>query len=94
MTHVNGIQPTAAPKAIEQVQSANATNPVAQPTSIADVVEISPAAILAAKVHQLPEVRVDLVKRVKAEIAQGTYETSERIEVATDRIMADLPGTE
>jgi len=39
------------------------------------------------KVRQLPDIRHDLVKRVKAEIAAGTYETPERIDAAIDRLM-------
>jgi negative regulator of flagellin synthesis FlgM len=56
------------------------------------VVEISTAAKLAAKIHELPDVRADLVAQVKAEIQAGTYETPEKIDAAIDRLMDDLLG--
>jgi negative regulator of flagellin synthesis FlgM len=75
------------------------TNPAlpsapAQPTNdIADVVEISSAAALAAKVQQIPEVRAELVARVRREVEAGTYETPERIDAAIDKLLDDLfPG--
>ena len=55
-----------------------------------DSVEISTAAKLAMRVRDIPDVRADLVARVKAEIVAGTYETSERIEIAIDRLLEDL----
>ncbi len=60
----------------------------AQQTS--DSVEISTAAKLAIKVRDIPDVRVDLVAGVKAEIVAGTYETSERLEITIDRLLEDL----
>ncbi len=54
------------------------------------MVEISTAAALAEKVRQIPDVRAELVARVKDEIAAGTYETPERIDAAVDRLMEDL----
>lgn len=55
-----------------------------------DVVEISVAARLAAKLRQMPEVRAELVERVKAEIKKGTYETREKLDMAVDRLMEEL----
>ena len=77
---------------------AQGPDPVARPENAApaeaartgDVIEISTAARLAAAVQELPDVRADLVARVKAEIEAGTYETPDRIEVAVARLMEDL----
>jgi negative regulator of flagellin synthesis FlgM len=55
-------------------------------------VEISNAAKLAARVDQIPEVRTELVERVRAEIAAGTYETSEKIEIAANKLLDELFG--
>jgi hypothetical protein len=38
----------------------------------------------------LPAVRTEVVQRVKAEIAAGTYETQDKIDVAIDRLMDEL----
>ncbi len=57
------------------------------PAEVADVVEISTAAMLAAKIHEVPEIRAELVARVKAEIQAGTYETPERLDAAIDGLL-------
>jgi len=54
------------------------------------VVEISTTAALAAKVQEIPDIRADLVARVRREIEAGTYETPERIEAAVERLLYDL----
>jgi len=42
------------------------------------------------KLQELPDVRQDLIDRVKREIAEGAYETPERIEKAVDGLMREL----
>lgn len=42
------------------------------------------------KVRQLPAVREDLVRRIKAEIATGKYETPEKLDVAAQRLLKEL----
>ncbi|GIW81701.1 MAG: hypothetical protein KatS3mg105_3508 [Gemmatales bacterium] len=37
-----------------------------------------------------PEIRVDLVERVRREIAEGTYETPEKWQIALDRLAERL----
>ena len=49
-----------------------------------------PSPSLAAKIGELPDVRADLVARVKAEIENGTYETPERVEITVNRLMEEL----
>ena len=39
-----------------------------------------------------PGIRVELVNRVRAEIAAGTYDTQERWEAALDRLLDRLEG--
>jgi negative regulator of flagellin synthesis FlgM len=90
MNNVNGIHPAWAPKPIEPASPVVTNVPAAAPTGVSDVVEISTAAALAAKVKEIPEVRTELVARVKKEIEAGTYETPERIDAAIDKLMEDL----
>jgi negative regulator of flagellin synthesis FlgM len=92
MIEVNGIQPPVAPEPIEPTGSARPSVPPAEAAGPQDVIEISAAARLAAKVHAVPEVREELVQRVKDEIATGTYETPARIERAVTRLMEELLG--
>ena len=90
MNNIQPIHPSAAPKAIEPAGAVANGKPPAEPAQISDTVEISAIARLAAKIQEIPDVRAELVARVKAEIAAGTYETPERIEAAVDRLMEEL----
>ena len=92
MNDIHGIHPPAAPKPVESVQGIAQNNPAIEPVGVSDTVEISAVARLAAKVQQVPEVRAELVQRVKAEIAAGTYETPERLDIAVDKLMDELFG--
>ncbi|MFA9476855.1 flagellar biosynthesis anti-sigma factor FlgM [Phycisphaerales bacterium AB-hyl4] len=55
-----------------------------------DQVEFSDTARLLSKLNEMPEIRQELVDRVKQEIADGSYETPEKIEVAVDAMLEDL----
>lgn len=90
MNNVNGVHPAWAPKPIEPAECVVPNSPTAGAAGVSDVVEISTAAALAAKVHEIPDVRAELVARVKAEVEAGTYETPERIEIAVDRLLDEL----
>jgi len=88
--YVDGVQPPIPPQSIEPTTNVARQAPPAALPQTPDVIEISAAARLAAQVNSIPEVRVDLVSRVKAEIEAGTYETQERIDIAVQRLMQDL----
>ncbi|MFB3890873.1 MAG: flagellar biosynthesis anti-sigma factor FlgM [Phycisphaerae bacterium] len=90
MMNVNGINPAAGLKAVEPIGTVNAAAAPAQPAAVSDVIEISTAAKLAAKIHDIPDIRADLVARVRSEIEAGTYETPERIDAAVDRLMDEI----
>jgi len=60
----------------------------------ADSVELSQTAQLLAKLAELPDVRQDLIDRIRAEIAAGTYETSEKLDAALEALIEDLEDTE
>jgi negative regulator of flagellin synthesis FlgM len=92
MANVFGVQPAGAPGAVESVGKATRAVPAPSAQGVSDVVEISLAAQLAAKLQEVPAVRADLVAQVKGEIAAGTYETPQRVEVAVDRLLSDLLG--
>ena len=87
---IHGVQAGMGPKPIESA-SATPGNPVSRtPAEICDVVEISTVARLASEIQDLPEIRADLVQRVKEEIAAGNYETPKRVEIAVERLMDEL----
>ncbi len=90
MTNVNGIQPNMPPQSVQPATPVAPQAAPAQTAGVSDVVEISTTAALAAKVHQIPDVRADLVARIKQEIEAGTYETPEKIEATVERLLDDL----
>jgi len=55
-----------------------------------DRADFSNAAQLLSKIASLPDIREDLVARVKGEIANGTYETPEKVEQALAGLAEDL----
>jgi len=71
---------TLRPKAIKGTASA----------SKADRVEISEMAVFLEKLSRLPDIRQDKVDAVKAALANGTYETPEKLYKAIDALLEDL----
>ena len=92
MNNVQGIQGVSAPKAVQSIDLVPSGQELVSLGEVSDVVEISTASILAAKIHDVPEMRMDLVARVRMEIETGVYETDERIDVTIDRLMDELLG--
>jgi negative regulator of flagellin synthesis FlgM len=65
----------------------------APPTRGADSVELSREAMAAqwvSRLSELPQIRQDVVTRVKAEIAQGTYDTDDKLDAAISNMAQDL----
>lgn len=52
--------------------------------------ELELAARLVEMVNDLPAVREELVERIRQEIADGTYETQQRLEIAAQRLADEL----
>ncbi len=61
-----------------------------QPEPLGDRVELSRHAILLDRLLQLPDVREDLVKGVRDAIADGTYETDDKLSAAIESLLPDL----
>jgi negative regulator of flagellin synthesis FlgM len=53
-------------------------------------VNISDEARWAEKIQDLPDVRQDVVARIRAEIASGTYETEEKLNLAVERLLDEI----
>ena len=64
-------------------QAGAASGPAAQ-------LDISPAGQAAAEAVERGELRSDLVARVRSEIAAGTYESGEKLDVALDRLLNEI----
>lgn len=85
-SHLHGAQPIAAPHATRAAQP----NASASPSTISDQLDISDAARLAERVAELPEIRADRVAELRAAIANGTYETSDKLATAVDRLFDEI----
>jgi anti-sigma28 factor (negative regulator of flagellin synthesis) len=53
-------------------------------------VDISPAAEAAAQARESGEVRLGLVNQIRAQIADGTYETPDKLDTALDRLLDQI----
>ena len=79
------IYPRIASFTVEAGQAAGAQAP-------RDHVEISPLAQMLDSINGLPEIRHERVEAIRAQIAEGSYETSEKLDVALDRLLDELSG--
>ncbi len=87
VTPINGT-PTAA---LNRPVAAAPYRPLdASPVRTADKVELSRAAQFLSRLVGDNPVRQDLVDRVKQQIADGTYLTSDKMDAALDELMTDL----
>ncbi|MHC4177518.1 MAG: flagellar biosynthesis anti-sigma factor FlgM [Planctomycetota bacterium] len=84
--HLHGPQPIGPP------HGSRVSRPDAQTDSkpISDELEISDAARLAEQAGEVPEVRQDRVDAIRAKIAEGTYETQEKLEIAVERLLDEI----
>lgn len=85
-SQLHGSQSIGAPHGIRQAQ------PMARPEApqIADEVDISEAAQFAEQIQQMPDIREDRVEAVRLQIAEGTYETSDRLNAAIERLLDEI----
>jgi negative regulator of flagellin synthesis FlgM len=85
-SQLHGAQPIGAP------HGARPTQPMNRPEAaqIADEVNISEGARLLEQVQQLPDIREDRVEAVRQQIAAGTYETSDKLNTAIERLLDEI----
>jgi|YNPMSStandDraft_1061717.scaffolds.fasta_scaffold01250_7 negative regulator of flagellin synthesis FlgM len=84
--HVHGAQ-SLGPPHVARLDPSARPSPAAP---IQDELTISEAAEALERARQAPEIRADLVARVRAEIAAGTYETPEKLAIALDRLLDEI----
>ena len=85
-THVHAAQPLAPPHRLSPTQ---APNPSGADYGV-DQLDLSPEAELAAQIRDLPEIREDRVAAIRAQIASGTYETPEKLDIALSRLLDEI----
>ena len=82
---------------VEPVEVDRTTRSAARPETAArpsDRVDISDRARLLSQLAALPDTRTDLVDSIRKQIADGTYETADRLDQAVSNLLGDLdlPG--
>ncbi|GIX02093.1 MAG: flagellar biosynthesis anti-sigma factor FlgM [Thermogutta sp.] len=85
-SHIHGAQALSGP----HLNRTNQVSSFRESTPIQDEVQISELGQLLDKVHELPDIRADLVARIRQEIAAGTYETEEKLSIALDRLLDEI----
>ncbi len=92
-THVHGPQSVSAPHhGREPAQAPSAGRaPAADQLSISDAgSKAAEAAGLVDQVKHLPEVRQERIDQIRAQIAGGTYETQQKLDLAVERLLDEL----
>jgi flagellar biosynthesis anti-sigma factor FlgM len=84
-SQLHGAQPISAPHT--QRTSDVQTPASAQPT---DSVDISPAANLAGQLSDIPDIRQDRVASIRSAIANGTYETADKLSGALNNLLDEI----
>jgi len=87
-SHVHGPQAISAPHRTQAASAAPSTGALHG----ADQLDISHEAQLISQTLDLPEIRSDRVAELRAQIAAGTYETSEKLEIAVGRLLDEISG--
>ena len=84
--HLHGSQPINSPHSprISKPSTAN------QPAQIQDELDISDAGRLVDQAKDVPDIRRDLVDRIRGQIAQGTYESRDKLDIALDRLLDEI----
>ena len=90
--HIYGPAQLHGAQSVGPPHSSRVSRPTASPASgsIQDEVQISDAAQLIDKVGDLPEIRQDRVAQIRQQIADGTYETPEKLEIAVNRLFDEI----
>lgn len=92
-SHVHGPQSIGAPhhgRELKEPPSA-AQQPAADELSISDAGnQAAEAAGLAGRVKHLPEVRQERIDEIRTQIAAGTYETQQKLDLAVERLLDEL----
>ncbi len=58
--------------------------------NVSDTLQISDSARIAGQMSEIPAIRQDRVDAIRTAIAQGTYETDAKLNVALDRLLDEI----
>lgn len=83
--HVHSAQPVNAPHRMAPAQDLRPSY-----AGGVDELDISPEADFVAQARDLPEIREDRVASIRAQIAAGTYETADKLEMAISGLLDEI----
>ena len=85
-SNVHGAQPVNSPNAARSAEQATQANQA----NSADEVSISQQADFLSRIDDIPDIRQERVDQIRAEIADGTYETDEKLDIAVSRLLDEI----
>ena len=90
--HIRGPAHLHGPQSIGPPHSSRVSKPAPpdHSASIQDELEISDAGRMVDRVRDVPEIRQKRVDQIRAEIAAGTYETDEKLQIAIGRLLDEI----
>jgi negative regulator of flagellin synthesis FlgM len=87
------------PATVHGAQGVNAPHVAPPPAAVSegvayvrqpDELALSDVGQLVARLHEMPDIRADKVEQIKAQLANGTYDTDAKLDLALERLMDDL----
>jgi len=91
--HINGISHVHAAQPVNQPHHSTTTQPAAsQGFDAVDKLDISSNASYVSQVREAPEIRADRVAEIRAAIADGAYETDEKLDFALEALLDEIGG--
>ncbi|MBN2561699.1 MAG: flagellar biosynthesis anti-sigma factor FlgM [Phycisphaerae bacterium] len=93
MNDVNAVGALASAATLREFanHSRSRTGATGNPVTPQDRVEISELADFLSRLAELPEARARKIVEVRGSIASGAYETSEKLDLAVERLLDGLP---
>lgn len=86
-TQVHGPQSIQAPHSLRQT---SAPQQAPASASISDELQLSDTAQIASQMNDIPAIRQDRVDSIRAQIAQGTYETPDKLDAALSKLLDEI----
>jgi anti-sigma28 factor (negative regulator of flagellin synthesis) len=86
--HIHGPQHISAPHTMHG--PAAPQTPASRDSLNVDQLDISPQADMVSRTRDIPEIRQERVDSIRQQIASGTYDSSEKLDIALSRLLDEL----
>ena len=94
ITNLSPIQSSQSIQALHRSTAGQSVEPIRQTDALKDSVSFSEEALRLSDTAKMDtgttKIRFDLVNRIKAEIAAGTYDTPEKMDIAIERMASRI----